>query len=274
MVTAHHPILPRMAKFATLILCFISINLLLPSAWGAVQTVSLTYETTPNPPRFFGLGTAIDWKKPGISLDVLQEVARRLGIKFEYSRRPWVRGLYLLENNKVDGIFHSSYKKKRTAFGVYPLQNGVVDPSRAIFVQRYNLYKRRGSPLTWDGSSLENLQGSVAVIRGYAIKGDLEKMAVPVVEVSSQEKVLEKVLRGKIDAFANLEGMTDYYLSFNRNRFADIEKMSPPFKAKPYHLMFSRQFYQQHQTLAERIWDEIRTVNSSPVFETISQKYR
>lgn len=243
-------------------------------ARAETPTVRLVFEPTPNPPRFLGEGGAIDWEKPGITLELLREVGRRLGVRFTYKRVPWKRGLFMVEHGQADGIFHASFKKQRQRIGVFPMRAGKPDPRRSIFTQRYVFYRLKDAPFAWDGKSLRNLEGPVGVLRGYSIQGDLEKKGVPISISNGQEQILGKLRKGRVGAFANLEGMTDAFLADQGDLFDDVVKVAPAIKSKPYYLMFSHGFYRQHRDLAERIWQTAVEINDSPAFQAILRKYQ
>lgn len=89
-----------------------------PARFADRPTLTFVYETRANPPRYLGEGTAINWDRPGLTLELLKELGRRLQINLKLERYPWKRGLYLAETGEADGIFHASYKPEREAIGV------------------------------------------------------------------------------------------------------------------------------------------------------------
>jgi len=240
---------------------------------GETRTVFLSTTDVNNQPYVLGEGNHLQPENPGITIEVLRLIEQRLDVKFEITREPWARVLYDVENNKVDGIFHASYTKDRAEFGVYPMAGGQVDITRCIFNRDYVLYKRKDAPLTWDGLSLLNLKRPVGVIRGYAIIDDMKKLDIPMEELSSPEQGMNLLLLNRIDAFAELQNSGDSLLYREREKYGDIVKMSPPLQTKPYFIMFSREFYQNHTLLAESIWDEIHQLVASGEYDQIYLKY-
>jgi polar amino acid transport system substrate-binding protein len=237
------------------------------------KRITLVYETTHNPPQALGRGTAIDRKKPGLTLELLRLVGERLGIEFTYKRMPWKRGLYLLEKNEVDGIFHASYKKEREAVGVYPKLDGKPDESRAIFFQSYVLYKPKGSLIEFDGKEITNADGDIGVISNYAIADDLRQKGYEIKESKTQKINFDKLAKGRIVAFAMLENMGDDYLIRNSDIYTNIVKVQPPLSTKAYHLLFSHGFMEENRDLAARIWDTIAEIKGSDAFKVIIEKY-
>ncbi len=153
-----------------------------PTVFEGRPTLVIVYETTPNPPRHLGVGTAIDWDRPGLTVELLKRVGERLRVNLSFKRVPWKRGLLMLETGEVDGIFHASYVASRESIGVYPkTAAGRPDEKRALFSQSYSLFVTSGSKVTWDGTAIGGLEGRpVGATDGYSVIGDLERLGVPV----------------------------------------------------------------------------------------------
>lgn len=236
-------------------------------------TLTLAYEPDHNPPHALGSSTKINWEKPGITLELLKLVEERTGVTFQFKRLPWKRGLYLLKKNDIDGLFHGSYKIERSEVAAYPMKEGVVDSSRSIFNRSYALYKLKQSPVAYDGNAISGLKGAVGIINGYSIGGKLKKMGVTVVESNNQRENFRKLKSGEIAAYAMLENMADDYIKRNDYELFDVEKVEPALTDKPYYLMLSHQFVEQHPQLAERIWDTMRSLKTSAELRAIRERY-
>ena len=187
------------------------------------KTVTLVYEPIHNPPQALGRGTAIDWSKPGLTLELLRLVGKQLGVDFQFKRVPWKRGLYLVKKNQVDGIFHASYKEKREKVGGYPKREGAVDPQRSIFFQSYVLYTLKSSTVDFDGTEVVGIDGDIGVMSGYSIAEKLEKMGLSIDPSPTQEMNFSRLSSGKIEAFATLENMADDFLSRNNDHFTSVD---------------------------------------------------
>ncbi|NQW11264.1 MAG: transporter substrate-binding domain-containing protein [Alphaproteobacteria bacterium] len=240
-----------------------------PARFEGRPTVILAYEVRANPPRHLGTGTAIDWERPGLTLELLRTVGERLRINFQFKRMPWKRGLYLVETGEVDGLFHASYKADREAIGVYPkTAEGRLDEGRAIFFQSYALHVLKGSPVRWDGKTISGLgDRPVGVTGGYSIIGDLLNMSVRIEEGKVQELNLSKLIEGRIAAYAELENMAAAAIRREPSRFADVVKLEPPLATKAYYLLLSHPFVARDPALAEAIWGTIAQVNVSAEFQ-------
>jgi len=156
-------------KFILVFFLYISVAI-----GGPLKKITLVYEVKPNPPFYLGK-KMIDWKKPGITLEVMKLLETKLNIEVTFERLPWATGLEKVKKNIVDGVFHASFNEERLKIGVYPMRKGQPDTNRRLMTQSYFLYKRKKSPLQWDGKSFTNLDGTIGAINGYAIVGDLKK---------------------------------------------------------------------------------------------------
>ncbi len=257
-----------------LILLMLSLSVSSVSAEEAVsKKITLVCNNKPNPPFVLGNGMKIDWKKPGISLEVLKLIENKLNVELHFIRKPWARGLSDVRYNKADGIFHSSFKPERLEFGVYPMKAGEPDPSRQLMSMSYFLYKLQNSPLQWDGKQLRHLNGKIGAIIGFAIVNDLEKMGVQVEEVPSQLSNLRKLVLGRVAGVADLETLTDFQIRSHPEEFKDIVKVFPPLRAKPYYLMFSHKFVKDNPEISEGIWNTIKEIRETGQYDRIAQKY-
>jgi polar amino acid transport system substrate-binding protein len=246
-----------------------------PATFDGRPTLSFVFETRANPPRYLGEGTAINWDRPGLTLELLKELGRRLQVNLKLERYPWKRALYLVETGEADGVFHASYKAEREKIGVYPkTAEGAPDPSRAIFVQSYALHVLRGSTVRWDGKTIGGLEDrTVGATAGYSIVDDLRKQGVEVETGKVQEINLDKLVAGRIAAYAELENMAAAAIAANPAAYADVVKLSPPLVSKPYYLLLSHAFVDRDPALADAVFETIRQINADPAFQELVDGY-
>ena len=246
-----------------------------PKAFPDRPELRVVYETTPNPPRHLGEGTAIDWNRPGLTLELLKLVGERVRVNLSFRRVPWKRGLLMLETGTADAIFHASYLAERESIGVYPkTADGLPDARRALFVQSYALFVTPASRVTWDGATVGGLDGRpVGATDGYSVVGDLERLGVPVEVGRLPSLNLLKLVEGRIAAYAELENLAGALIRRDPARFGSIVKLSPPLVSKPYHLMLSVGFVRRDRALAEAIWDAIADVRDSDRFQQLGERY-
>ncbi|PWC53902.1 transporter substrate-binding domain-containing protein [Azospirillum sp. TSO22-1] len=253
--------------------CLLVLPAALPALADPAPRVRLVFATDANPPRIMGEGTAIDWEKPGLTPELLRLAAVRAGVEFTFQRVPWKRGLFLIETNEADGLFQASYLPDRTGTMAYPMKAGRPDPARSLMEQRYVLYKRPGAAVAWDGARLTGADAPVGAISSYSVVDELTRLGIPVDEAKTQEHNLDKLVGGRIAAYAGMEAMTDAQIAAHPDKYGRLVKVMPPLVSKPYYLVFSRSFYSEHRDVAERIWDAIAEVNASEDFAAIVRRY-
>ena len=254
---------------------FLLVLLLLAAPGEAEETVTLdfAFQNTHNFPYQIGNGDTIHPDKPGIAVELVLATAKKLGIEIHLQRTPWKRGLLLLEDGEIDGLFNGSYKPERERHGAYPLRDGRVDPSRKSYSNAYALYTLRGSPLQWDGERITHLDGEIGAPLGFSIVDDLKRMGVPVQETRNTLNNMRKLLRGRIAAVAIYGLAGDSYLKRHPAEFKEIVKLEPPLSSKEYYLMLSHQLVKSRPDLAEAIWSTLAEIRDSEAFHTISEAY-
>jgi len=201
----------------------------------------------------------------GLNLELLNEVARRTGVVFEYQSMPWKRCLAQLKANQVGGAFAVSYLPERQALGAYP-GGSAPDPARRLHVDRYVLVRRKGSRVDWDGKSFRMLDGRVGVQLGYSV-GDFLRSRGALVDEGSQrsDELLQKLLSGRIEAAALGGGDAGRLV---RGAMAQkVEIVPAPLLEKPYYLMLSHDLATREPVLADRIWKTVAEVRNSPAYQ-------
>ncbi|MBT3360700.1 MAG: transporter substrate-binding domain-containing protein [Rhodospirillales bacterium] len=243
-----------------------------PSA-DAKAKIRVVYNTEPNHPFITGKGTKIDAERPGLTIDLLHEVSRQIGIEFEFKRVPWRRALFMVEAGQADAVFHSSFKTERTTFGAYPVKNGMPDETRKIADFSYHIYTTKKYGVSWDGKVIGNARRPIGVMRGAAMFDILKNAGHKVDDAISSAVNLRKLVGGRICAYVDLEGVVDPNLSAHPEWLEIVQKLSPPIRTQPYFLMFSKAFADSQPELTERVWDAIGDFRKSPQFETLKKKY-
>ncbi|OHD19564.1 MAG: hypothetical protein A2086_14445 [Spirochaetes bacterium GWD1_27_9] len=256
-------------------LIFLIIEILLFSFLLNAETVNLifVYEDKQSFPDFIGNGDNINWDKPGVAVECMKLLEKKLDIKITFKRFPWKRCLeVMLKDGKSDGVFTASYKKEREEFGVYPKKNGLIDESRKYNKTNYCFYKLKESKITWDGKEIKNLSKKIGAPLGYSIVDDLKGMGYTVETSSSTANNLKELSVGILDLVAAWETEGDYLIEkspeFNKN----IEKLNPPIISKNYYLMLSHQFVNKNPQLAEKIWDALAEIRQKD-YPNIVKKY-
>lgn len=242
-------------------------------AYAEPTKISISYEEKANPPYYMGEGSLINWEKPGINLEILKSLEKKLNIRFDFTRCNWTRSLNLLERNEVDGAFEASFKAERMSIAVYPMKNNKPDPDKRLMRNTYVLYKLKNSPVEWDGKMFKNLTKPIGATVSYSIVGDLKAMGITVEEVYGPSDNLRMLAGGRLDGCAEQESKTDVLLKNNAEKFKNIIKVSPPISTKDYYLIFSHKFAKEQSELMNAIWNELQQIRESGEYDKIFEKY-
>ena len=236
--------------------------MLAPAQAAAPGGVTLCFERQEVPP----------WRTldgGGLNFELLAEVSKRTGVRFDFQSMPWKRCLEQLKSNQVDGAFAVSFNPERMELGAYP-GGAKADPSQRMHIDRYVLVRRRGSRLDWDGKRFHNLDGRIGVQLGYSVADFLRSRHVPVDEGSQRsDELAQKLLAGRL-AGAALGG-GDAKRLMRGPLGARLDMLPVPLIEKPYYLVLSRAFVAKQPQLAARLWDAIEQGRTSPAYRQREQ---
>ena len=201
----------------------------------------------------------------GLNFELLDEVALRMNIVFDYQSMPWKRCLEQLKDNQVGGAFAVSFSADRLAIGAYP-GGDKPDSAKRMHVDRYVLVRRKGGRIEWDGKAFKNVDGAIGVQLGYSVGDFLRHQNVPVDEGSQRASELaQKLIAGRVVAAAVGGGDA---ANLMRGPLKDqIEVLPVPLIEKPYYLLLSRALATANPQMASRVWNTIEQVRNSPAYQ-------
>lgn len=221
---------------------------------AARETISLCFERQHVPPWR-------DLNGGGLNFELLNLVAARLDITFDFQSMPWKRCLEQLKANQVGGAFAVSFLPSRLDIGAYP-GGAQADPSKRMHVDSYVLVRRKGSRVDWDGKTIRNLDGAIGVQLGYSVADFLRAQKVPVDEGSQRaSELMQKLLAGRLAAAAI--GGGDATVLLSTPMAEKLEILPLPLIEKPYYLMLSRALVAARPQLATRIWKAVEEARNS-----------
>ena len=258
-----------MNRFFRLLVCVLAL-LLCGTAWA--QKLKFGYSDVES--ELYQLGNSNQIASPpGVAVDLLNQVAKELGLEFEYVRLPVRRVWDSLQNGELVGAFMYSFKDERTQFGVFPMKDGRDNAALRMTSLSYVFYKAKGSPFNWDGKNFTGLDGgTIGFNTTYSIGADLDKRGIKTEEARTTDQNFKKLTAGRIAAYAMQEHTGDLYLAVNK--ITDVEKVAtPPYESKPYYLMLSKQFVQKDPALADKVWNTLAKVREEKL-QTLLRKYQ
>lgn len=201
----------------------------------------------------------------GHNFELLDEVASRLDIVFDYQSMPWKRCLEQLKDNQVGGAFAVSFSTERLGIGAYP-GGDTPDASKRMHVDRYVMVRRKGGKIDWDGKAFQHVDGAIGVQLGYSVGAFLRHLNVPVDEGSQRASELaQKLVAGRL-AGAALGGGDAANLMQGPLK-AQLEVLPVPLTEKPYYLLLSRALVAANPQLSNRIWKTVEQVRNSPAYQ-------
>ncbi|MBL8484814.1 MAG: transporter substrate-binding domain-containing protein [Rhodocyclaceae bacterium] len=207
----------------------------------------------------------------GLNFDLLNRVAREVGMRFDYRGMPWKRCLAELKSNSVSGAIGASFKPDRLELAAYPGGNP-PDASKRLNSDRYVLLRRKHTRVDWDGKAFAGLDGTVGIQLGYSVGDLLRGMGVKVDEGTQKgAELLQKLAAGRLAAAAMLDGEARSVLESNPALAAEVEILPRVLVEKPYFLVFSREFAQNRGELAERIWHAVASVRNSGEYQRLER---
>jgi polar amino acid transport system substrate-binding protein len=229
------------------------------------------YQASEMYPNYTGDGASVPTSKPGIVVELLQEVTNRAGLNLRLVRYPWKRCMALMKAGRVDSII-ASYRKERLGAVVYPMKDGVLDKRMRVASYGYFLYQKSDQPNYWDGEKFSDPTITIGAPLGFSITAVLKEKGLNIVEAGATTGLVEMLHHGRIQAFAGPGTVSDALIRNNRARYKDIIRVDAPLKVNPYFVVFSHQFYDARRRKAEEIWQYSSEITQE-YHDEIAQKY-
>ena len=238
------------------------------SAPRSADTLTLCYEDQNSYPWVMKDGS-------GLNLQLLQLVDATLPQQFTFVAVPWKRCLSGLAQGTYDGAFASSVKADRLALGRYPQDaDGRLDERKRLHTSIYALYRRKGSPVSWNGEEFRQLHGRVGSLSGFSIVDFIRAQGAEVDETSRDPLALLQMLRHKRIEAAALQSLRgDFVLQAYPDLAAQLEKVKLPLEEKAYYLMLSNAYVTAHPQQAADIWNEVEQQRESVVYQRQVQAF-
>ena len=249
-------------KTIFVVLCFCISLTAIESVEAKEATFTVCYENIENIPYYYGEGSEVPKARAGLYVDMFEVVSVKLALKISFHRAPWARCLKRLELNQVDGVLAASYKPERAVYSHYPMSFGAVDMERRIVNKAYFLYRRKGSSVSWDGDNFQGIKVVGAQI-GYAVIDFLRKYNVTVMETASVQRGFKQLQNQRLEGFATLEAVGNTLLMRYPDQYNMIEKVPTALSIKPYYLLIGTEFYKNHESLSEDIWNTLAQIRET-----------
>lgn len=243
-----------------------------PAVRAAPGTLVILCEDREDFPNVIGDGERINERRPGVAIEFVRLLGKKLKMNVVIKRMPWKRCLEIeIRQGRADGVIPISYRKEREEIGAYPMKNGKPDARYMFSVESYMFYKPKGSQIAWDGGIIRDFRGIVGAPPGYSVIDNILKMGLRLEEGYSLAN-MQKLVSGRIQLVAALEREGDHVLVTHPDLGRKIEKIRPPIVTKNYFLMLSHQFVNNNPALANKIWDTVRVLRETE-YKRLVRKY-
>jgi polar amino acid transport system substrate-binding protein len=254
---------------ALFLLCTLVSMGTLSSAVAAAE-LRFCYEDKQLRPYYFGDNNKIPLERPGATIEHLQlltSLVPELTLKLE--RLPWKRCLAKLASGETDAIV-GSYAKDREKIGRFPFDpSHKPDTSRAFAEHQTCLVTNKNANWSWDGKKFIGIdQVVIARPLGYAPLQSPEKQKIVMHYTLSGTMDLDLLERGRVNAVTTLcriageNAVTPYILD------RDLKVLLPPLYSNTGYLIFSHQFYNANNMLAEQLWQQLAQNRGQAIYHS------
>lgn len=246
---------------------------------ASTQEIQLGTGMNPDPP-YVNEDFATNNQLPGITIEILNIVQERLDLTINIKKKPWVRVVEDIKHNRLDGGFHFSYFPARNEYLKYPIMAGEANPARsyALSVRSDMLYRLSTSTLEWDGINFKKPGSnriSLGVIRGGAFASKVNQNRYDLIQVSSNEQLLQLLIQGRVDGIVGLDSMINHQIKTLPLVIQEqIKKDQTIIAEMHFFLVFSNGFYKKNKELVWAIWSIIEELNKNDEFKKIYEKYK
>jgi polar amino acid transport system substrate-binding protein len=217
----------------------------------------LVFADSPYPPYVVGeMGAA---PSGGVTLDVLREIGRRMGIDIQVRLMPWKRVLENVRTGRVDGVTTLMVTEDRKQFLVY---TDMFTQSRELF-----FYNREQTP-DFDWTDYADLNGlSIGLVSGYTYGQEFleaaRRLNMDIEYSPTDQTAYAKLARGRIDLVLDDERSGKLQIKNHPALSGVILAHQKPVTVYDYHMAFSRK--SRARTLVDevnRVLDRMRRDNT------------
>ncbi|MDI4631975.1 hypothetical protein J7U46_02830 [Pelomonas sp. V22] len=191
----------------------------------------------------------------GLFQQAVRAAARELDLQVDNRIAPRARCLQDTRSGQADALV-GIYAPERRAWLAYPMRGEPPQPDaeRGLGAVRFLVYRRIGSPVSWDGQRfLQVGDEPVGVQFGFAYGVPLDRLEVLIDDkATSADQLFAKLDRGRIAAVVMQEAQGRQLLA--RQYGARIEPLETPFNVLRFYLIVSRDFQSRHPELVNKLW--------------------
>lgn len=218
----------------------------------------LAFVTIDFPPRGFVKNGAVT----GLSVEVVRELCKRIGVECEFRILPWKRALKYVKAGRADAIFAVRHTEERTGFLHYPAEP--LDVGKTVIMAL------KGSGIKLSGT--DDLKGkSVGVVRGYVYEPTFDNLqGVKRTVCNNDEQVAGMLAKRRFSLAAAADETTMKY--FCKKRGVKTETLYI-LKKMPGYIAFSRKALGEGgQSVADTFGRTLRQLKEDGTVRKIESK--
>lgn len=220
----------------------------------AQTTLTFCYQDQPLEPYYRTAGSQVPTENPGATIEHLQWLATQVPeLTLKYVRYPWKRCLLELQRGRVDAVV-ANYYPEREILGKFPITAQGIDQSRAFTEQDVCLLSKSAVALRWNGQSFAD---GPPIVFGYMPRVDLRQHPIAAqvnhVPIDNQRQAIHLLQRNQIQLTTILCAIAGQPTP--KLDYAELEVLTPSVAHLTGYLVFSHQFFEKNQQLANKLWD-------------------
>lgn len=204
----------------------------------------------------------------GIDVDILSELGRRTGVRFDVELTPFKRVVESVRAGTVDGGMAILRNPEREGFALF---TGVMHNST------YSLFVRQDSKLVFEG--LHSLHGKrIGKVRGFfvseAFDAEVAAGRITVHETAGAEQGIAMLMLGRVDAISGQTVVTRY-LARQTGQAEGLRALPTPLAPdRPTYLVLSRASkLPDKEALAERLRLALEAMHKDGTIERIEARH-
>ncbi|MEH6632697.1 MAG: transporter substrate-binding domain-containing protein [Halopseudomonas aestusnigri] len=207
-----------------------------------------------------------DGRPTGRVIDLVRHGMERLGIEVEFKLLPWSRA--------INGTYEGRYDALLKPFW-NPERHKHMDFSREVLLhETIVLYKRKSSPITFNGDWHSISQHKFGVIQGYSYGRIFDKLRklwdLQTDEATNVEHNLKKLVAGRFDLLVGFQSYTEG----NIKKFGlqdQVEQLPYIIDSVEAHIAFTKK--KDLKDIREKFDQQIRWMRANNVYKELSKKY-
>lgn len=236
-----------------------SLFLLASNAYADVSQLLISVSTGYPPFYFF----TEDKQPTGICIDIIDQVAQRMGIEVEYVSYPWKRMLEYGKSGAVDAVLPLFKTPERERFLLFPTE--------ALAIEENRFFTATSSSLGYTGRLADIAGHGIGVIDGYSYGPEFDSLKLEEkTVVMSQEQLIRLVLHQRIDYGIGNSKVINF-TARKMNKAEQLRFLSPPVTSESLFIGFSKK--KISPGFVARFSDVLREFKATDTYRGILRNY-